>query len=91
MTCATDCALSQWAPSYKRATVMQASLAIVGTMLSIPDECRLANPAIDHVLISEGLAGNSRVAETWEGKQPDGTRLSDHSGLVVELRQRNRD
>jgi hypothetical protein len=53
----------------------------------IPEECRLTNSPIDHVLISEGLAGNSRVAEAWEGKQPDGTRLSDHSGLVVELRQ----
>ena len=32
LTCATDCALSQWAPSYKRATVMQASLALVATV-----------------------------------------------------------
>ncbi len=28
-------AVAQWRPSYKRATVMQASLAIVGTLLSI--------------------------------------------------------
>jgi hypothetical protein len=53
----------------------------------IPAECRLANPPIDHVLISKGLASNSRVAEAWEGRQSDGTRLSDHNGLVVELPQ----
>src|ERR1700730_17980147 len=27
--------IAQWRPSYKRATVMQASLAVVGTLLSI--------------------------------------------------------
>jgi endonuclease/exonuclease/phosphatase family metal-dependent hydrolase len=57
----------------------------------IPEECRLTNPAIDHVLISKGIADNSRVVETWEGKQPDGTRLSDHSGIVVELGLTDRD
>ena len=35
MTCATDCALSQWAPSYKRATVMQASLALVASVAGL--------------------------------------------------------
>jgi len=52
----------------------------------IPEECKLAHSPIDHVLITEGFAANFRVAEAWEGTQPDGTRLSDHSGLVVELR-----
>jgi exonuclease III len=52
----------------------------------IPKECRLAHSPIDHVLVSRSLAGNSRVVEAWEGKRPDGTRLSDHSGVVVELR-----
>jgi hypothetical protein len=35
LTCSTECALSQWAPSYKRATVMQASLAIVATIAGL--------------------------------------------------------
>jgi hypothetical protein len=30
MLCGVEVALSEWAPSYKRATVMQASLAVVG-------------------------------------------------------------
>jgi hypothetical protein len=35
LQCSSAVAISQWRPSYKRATVMQASLAIVGTVLSI--------------------------------------------------------
>ena len=34
MSCGTSIALAQWRPSYKRATVMQASLAIAGTLLA---------------------------------------------------------
>jgi endonuclease/exonuclease/phosphatase (EEP) superfamily protein YafD len=52
----------------------------------ISEENRLTYSPIDHVLVSKTLAVNSRVVEAWEGRQPDGTRLSDHSGLVVELR-----
>ena len=32
MSCGTEIALAQWAPSYKRATVMQASLAVIATI-----------------------------------------------------------
>jgi len=35
LRCSTEIAVAQWRPSYKRGTVMQASLAIVGTVLSI--------------------------------------------------------
>jgi uncharacterized membrane protein len=35
LTCDTACALSQWTPSYKRATVMQASLAVVATLFAV--------------------------------------------------------
>ena len=32
MSCSTEIAVAVWAPSYRRATVMQASLAITGTL-----------------------------------------------------------
>jgi len=35
MSCGTSAALGEWAPSYKRATVMQASLAILGVACSV--------------------------------------------------------
>ena len=34
MSCGVEVALAQWAPSYKRATVMQASLAVLGFVFS---------------------------------------------------------
>lgn len=35
MSCGVKVALAEWAPSYKRATVMQASLAVFGFVFSI--------------------------------------------------------
>jgi Domain of unknown function (DUF1772) len=35
MACPIEVAIAQWRPSYKRATVMQASLAMVGTLSGI--------------------------------------------------------
>ena len=35
MSCGIKVALSEWAPSYKRATVMQASLAVLGFVFSV--------------------------------------------------------
>ncbi|HXR36988.1 MAG TPA: DUF1772 domain-containing protein [Candidatus Binataceae bacterium] len=35
MSCSTQIAIAQWRPSYRRATVMQASLAVVGTLTAI--------------------------------------------------------
>ncbi len=32
LACGTEIALAQWAPSYKRATVMQVSLAVIATL-----------------------------------------------------------
>ncbi len=43
----------------------------------------LRHGPIDHVCLSERLAGTARVADAWEGKDAEGIRLSDHSGLVV--------
>lgn len=46
----------------------------------------LAHPPIDHICVSASLADGAAVVDAWEGTTPDGTRLSDHSALVVELR-----
>jgi len=35
MSCGTSVALAEWAPSYQRAAVMQASLAIVGSLAAL--------------------------------------------------------
>ena len=35
MLCPTPWAVAQWRPSYKRATVMQASLAVIGSLAAI--------------------------------------------------------
>ena len=35
LSCGTDTAVRQWAPSYKRATVMQASLAVIAGMCGL--------------------------------------------------------
>lgn len=43
----------------------------------------LRYPPIDHVLVPSSWS--TRVASAWEGTTPQGTRLSDHSGLVVEV------
>ena len=35
MACATATAVAQWRPSYQRAKIMQASLAVLGTLLAV--------------------------------------------------------
>jgi hypothetical protein len=35
MSCSTELAATQWAPSYKRATLMQAPLAVIGSLSGI--------------------------------------------------------
>jgi hypothetical protein len=43
----------------------------------------LRYPPIDHVLVP--ASWSTRVVSAWEGTTPEGVRLSDHSGLVVEV------
>lgn len=45
----------------------------------------LAYPNIDHVCLSSELAARACVTQAWRGTDDDGVRLSDHSGLVVEV------
>ena len=46
----------------------------------------LRDPPIDHVAVPACWEGRTTVAAAWEGRAPDGVKLSDHSGLVVEVR-----
>lgn len=43
----------------------------------------LEHPAIDHVLTPTVFSG--KVVRAWEGRTPAGIKLSDHSGLLVEV------
>jgi hypothetical protein len=43
----------------------------------------LSHGPIDHICVSERLALEATVVGAWEGKDREGVRLSDHSGLVV--------
>jgi Endonuclease/Exonuclease/phosphatase family len=45
----------------------------------------LRYPAIDHVLVP--ASWSPRVVSAWEGRDAAGVRLSDHSGLVVEVEE----
>lgn len=49
----------------------------------IDPQGRLKYPPIDHVL--SPTSWKSRVTDAWEGRRENLPRLSDHSGLVVEL------
>jgi len=44
IACGTDVAVRQFAPSYKRATVMQVSLAVAGLILGLAGAWRLRDP-----------------------------------------------
>ena len=44
MKCSTEIALSQWRPSYARATIMQATLAILGFLLAVAASLSGAGP-----------------------------------------------
>lgn len=63
--------------------LQQASLTCV-TDLDMRKEGKLKNRAsIDHICISEGLIADFSV---WEGTTDDSQRMSDHNGVLVELK-----
>jgi len=61
-----------------------ADLAFVTDTDSFPPGL-LRHPVIDHVCLSTALASRASVVEAWEGTTENGVKLSDHSGLVVEV------
>lgn len=65
------------------AALVGAGLACVTCETNRPVEL-VANPFIDHVCVSRELGETARVIDAWEGTV-DRVRLSDHSGVVVEL------
>lgn len=44
----------------------------------------VARPFIDHVCVSREIGESGKVVDAWEGVV-DGVRLSDHSGVVIEV------
>lgn len=45
----------------------------------------LTHSPIDHVAVPVEWAGTTKVVSAWEGTDADGVKLSDHSGVVVEV------
>lgn len=68
---------------------LREGLAGVGLACATETECvpagALRHPHIDHVVVPAAWLPRSRVLSAWEGTTARGMRLSDHSGLVVEV------
>ncbi len=66
--------------------LLRAGLKKAGLVcLTAADRIRdLESPPIDHVCVSEHIVVGHSVVEGWEGTV-DGVKLSDHSGVLVEL------
>jgi endonuclease/exonuclease/phosphatase family metal-dependent hydrolase len=45
----------------------------------------LNRPPVDHVVVSAKWTPGSRIVAAWEGTTDAGLKLSDHSGLVIEV------
>lgn len=67
-----------------RGALSGAGLACVTETERLPHGI-LRHPPIDHIALSEDLAPCATVVGAWEGTDAEGHRLSDHSGLVVEI------
>lgn len=92
LTVAGDLNMSLGGPRYYGTTngrslltqAMQAVELFCATSFERVPAGMLQHPAIDHILLPSVLSGRASVATAWEGTVSD-LRLSDHSGLVVEL------
>ena len=71
--CSNEIALAQWRPSYQRGTVMQASLAIAGTLFGIAAWLSQAGS----IWLVAGLLLGSVVPFTFLGIFPTNKRLED--------------
>lgn len=75
LLCPTPCALAQWRPSYRRATRLQASLALTGCLLALGAWLGGAGPA----WLAAGLLLGSVVPFTLLVIMPTNRRLQDES------------
>ena len=73
LRCSNESALAQWRPSYQRGTVMQASLAIAGTLFGIAAWLSQAGS----IWLVAGLLLGSVVPFTFLGIFPTNKRLED--------------
>ena len=67
-----------------RAALTNAGLICVTGTDRIPAPW-LGHAPIEHICLSAPQAARTRVVAAWEGADANGVRLSDHSGLVVEI------
>ncbi|MCJ2132784.1 endonuclease/exonuclease/phosphatase family protein [Methylobacterium sp. J-026] len=69
--------------------LLREAMAVCALFCATETECvpagKLANPPIDHVLLPVAWKPRAKVVAAWEGKTGSDPRLSDHSGLVVEV------
>ncbi len=78
-------------PSGSRAGRLEAAIAmqrhdlVCTTAWPRLSPCSLNASPIDHILLPYELARRSRVCDTWDGRPRDPDRLSDHSGLIIEV------
>ena len=67
------------------AVAMQAHDLICTTAWARLPDGAFDRAPIDHVLLPRDIANRTRVCDTWRGRPRESDRLSDHSGLIVEI------
>jgi endonuclease/exonuclease/phosphatase family metal-dependent hydrolase len=75
-------------PGYGTTRLRARHLALyeqAGLVCVTRDQVVDAQPMVDHVLLSRRLAVDSSIAATWGRRSVRGVRLSDHSGVAVDV------
>lgn len=67
-----------------RAGLAERQLHCATEWAQVPEGMLQFSP-IDHVVVPSSWAVRTKVVRAWEGTDADGVKLSDHSGLVVEV------